>query len=135
MGFLVAFFFVAAGLDAAFFVAIGLDAGFFAAIAFRGDMIRITMRHLACMFGRGCNRAVGEGGKRKRDPCLSSRDHWPLSELTCSEGCILRRLGCNTINFMSRCTGGAISGWTNTSVHDGGQAAGGEICCCRRGLG
>ena len=63
MGFLVAFFFVAAGLDAAFFVAIGLDAGFFAAIAFRGDMIRITMRHLACMFGRGCNRAVGEGNK------------------------------------------------------------------------
>ena len=134
MGFLVACFFVAAGLDAAFFVAAALDAGFFAATALRGDMIRITMRHLACMFGRGCNRAVGEGGKRKRDPCLSSSDHWLLSELSCS-ACILRRLGCNTINFMSRCTGGAISGWTNTSVHDGVQVAGGEICCCRRGLG
>ena len=38
MGFLVASFFVAAGLDAAFFVAAALDAGFFAATAFRGEM-------------------------------------------------------------------------------------------------
>jgi hypothetical protein len=145
LGFLVACFFVAAGLDAAFFVAAGLDAaffvaaaldaGFFAATAFRGDMIRITMRHLACMFGRGCNRAVGEGGKRKRDPCLSincheaSSDRCLLSELSCSEGCILRRLGCNSIDLMSRCTGGAISVWTNTSIHDGGQVAGGDTCC------
>ena len=83
------------------------------------------MRHLACMFGRGCNRAVGEGGKRKRDPCLCCL----LSELSCSEGCILRRLGCNSIDVVSRCTGGAISVWTNTSIHDGGQVAGGDTCC------